>query len=86
MATMLIRLEVDPTTGKKDLWIDYHSDADALPLEHEEEHRAVVEKLLAGGIVKQSELGRIIVTRGGEQATGDGVATSEPIMPRAQKA
>lgn len=86
MATMLIRLQVDPATGKKDLWIDYHSDADALPVEHEEEHRAVVEKLLAGGIISQSELGRIIVTRGGEQASSEGVATSEPVLPRSQKA
>lgn len=84
MATLLIRLEVDPATGKKDLWIDYHSDADALPVEHEEEHRAIVEKLVAGGVITQSELGRIVVTRGG--AAAEPVATSEPVpVPEARK-
>ena len=48
MAELRIRLEVDPKTGKKQLVIDYASDSDALPVEHEEEHRRLVEKLAEG--------------------------------------
>ena len=35
MATLLIRLEIDPVTHKKNVWVKYESDADALPQEHE---------------------------------------------------
>ena len=42
MAEMTIRLRIDPNTGKKDIIISLHSDADALPYEHEQQHRALV--------------------------------------------
>lgn len=74
MASLTIKLRVDPTTGKKDVIIDYHSDADALPIEHEQEHRRLVEKLIEGGVLKASEIGQIVVSR--EQETGP--ATAEP--------
>ena len=45
MAEMTIRLVVDPVSGKRSVVIGYHSDSDALPIEHEEEHRALVKKL-----------------------------------------
>jgi hypothetical protein len=63
MAEMTIRLRCDPETGKKDIIISLRSDADALPHEHEQQHRALVEKLLEKGIVKETELGRIVVER-----------------------
>ena len=67
MAQMTIRLQIDPNTGKKDILVSLESDADSLPHEHEEQHRKLVEKLIEGGIVKASELGRIIVERGDEE-------------------
>ena len=48
MAELVLRLVVDPVTGKKTLIADYHSDADALPSEHEEEHRRLVKKVVEG--------------------------------------
>jgi hypothetical protein len=63
MAEMTIRLRCDPATGKKDIIISLRSDADALPHEHEQQHRALVEKLLEKGIVKAAELGEVIVER-----------------------
>ena len=68
MAEMTIRLRVDPTTGKKDIVISLSSDADALPHEHEQMHRKLVEKLIHGGLVQASELGQIIVERVEEEA------------------
>jgi hypothetical protein len=63
MAEMTIRLRCDPATGKKDIIIALRSEEDALPLEHEQQHRALVEKLIHGGLLKAGELGQIIVER-----------------------
>ncbi len=63
MAEMTIRLQIDPNTGKKDIFIGLHADADALPHEHEQHHRALVERLIEGGLLKASELGQVIVER-----------------------
>lgn len=66
MATLTLRLEIDPHTRKKNVWVKYESDGDALPIEHEEAHRKIVEALLAGGKVKPDELGEIVVEREGQ--------------------
>lgn len=63
MAQMTIQLRIDSATGKKDIIVSLGSDADALPHEHEQQHRALVEKLIEGGILQAAELGRIIVER-----------------------
>ena len=63
MAEMTIRLQCDPVTGKKDIIVTLRSDADALPHEHEQQHRALVEKLIQGGLLKPSEVGQIVVER-----------------------
>ena len=63
MADVTIRLEVDRTTGKKTVVISYEADEGALPLEHEEEHRRIVDRLIEGGAIKAGELGRIVVER-----------------------
>lgn len=63
MAQMTIQLRIDPATGKKDIIVSLGSDADALPHEHEQQHRALVEKLIEGGILQAAELGRIMVER-----------------------
>ncbi len=63
MAEMTIRLRIDPNTGKKDIVIALSSDADALPHEHEEQHRKLVEKLIEGGVLKAAEVGEIVVER-----------------------
>lgn len=63
MAEMTIRLRCDPATGKKDIVISLTSDEDSLPHEHEQQHRALVEKLIHKGLVHASEVGQIIVER-----------------------
>jgi len=63
MAELTIRLRVDPRTRKKDVVISYRSDDDALPLEHEDEHRRLVDQLIEGGALAAAELGEIVVER-----------------------
>jgi hypothetical protein len=69
MASATLKLSVDPTTGKRTITISYSSDADALPHEHEEAHRQVVEKLFEGGIAKPGDT--IVVARDGEGTTAE---------------
>ena len=63
MATATIRLIVDPETGKKHVVIAYESDGDALPMEHEEDHRLLVEKLIEGGALSAGDVGSIVIER-----------------------
>ena len=46
MGEIKISFVYDPKTGKRDLQVDYLSDADRLPAEHEREHRQAVEQLV----------------------------------------
>lgn len=71
MAEVTIQLQTNPVTGKKDIIVSLRRDTDLLPHEHEQMHRALVEKLLDGGLVKAVELGEIIVERESESAPGE---------------
>lgn len=64
-----LRLSVDPTTGKRTITVSYTSDAEALPHEHEDAHREVVEKLFEGGLAKPGDT--IVVEREGAAQSGD---------------
>ena len=68
-STATLRLTVDPTTGKRTITVSYTSDAEALPHEHEEAHREVVERLFEGGIAKPGDT--IVVEREAGGRTGD---------------
>jgi hypothetical protein len=85
MPEMTIRLRCDPATGKKDIVVTLRSDADALPHEHEQMHRALVEKLISGGLVKASELGQIVVEREAKEAETP-PASNEPQPQRQAQA
>jgi hypothetical protein len=63
MPEMTIRLRCDPATGKKDIIVSLRSDEDALPHEHEQQHKALVDKLIQGGILKAAEVGKVVVER-----------------------
>jgi len=78
VAKLTIRLVRDAVSGKRNVVIGYESDSDALPIEHEEEHRRLVEKLVAGGLVKKGELGEIVVERGTPVAAAETPAESAP--------
>ena len=82
MASLTIKLRVDPTTGKKDILLDYHGEPGSLPFEHEQEHRAIVEKLLAAGILKAGEVGNIILEREQAAAPDATPATETPKTER----
>jgi len=63
MAEMIIHLEIDPDTQKKNIIIKYHSDEDALPMEHEEAHQKLVDQLIEGGALSAAEVGEIQIER-----------------------
>lgn len=71
MAEMTIRLQTDPVTGKKDIIVSLKSDEDSLPHEHEQQHRALVEKLIEGGVLSAAEVGKVVVEREEETAVSE---------------
>ena len=78
MAEMTIRLRCDPETGKRDIIVQLNSDADALPHEHEQVHRALVEKLVNGGLLQAGEAGKLIVEREAEKGQAVQTPVGEP--------
>ena len=62
MAQMTIILRRDPASGKQNILVKLDSDPDALPIEHEQQHKALVEKLLGLGIDAE-DLGEITIER-----------------------
>lgn len=82
MAEMTIRLRVDPDSGKKDIIISLRSDEDALPHEHEQQHRVLVEKLMEKGVLKEGEVGDLIVERPEEETVPAIPVGSEPEAER----
>jgi len=84
MPQMTIRLRCDPATGKKDIIISMRSDEDALPHEHEQQHRALVEKLINGGVLKASELGQVVVEREEDEGEAAPAATTPEAQRQAQ--
>ena len=74
MGEIKIRFKFDTTTGRKEIVVEYESDADRLPVEHEKRHREIVEQLVGRGILKPDEAGNVRVERvrpqqGGTQPT-----------------
>ena len=82
MPEMTIRLRRDPATGKQDIVISLTADADELPHEHEQRHKALVDKLIQGGLLKPSEVGQIIVEREAEKEPTTPQQSPEPAAER----
>ena len=80
MAEMLIMLRRDPNTGKQNIIIKLDSDPDALPIEHEQMHKALAEKVLGR---KLQDDDQIIVERESEAQPNGPV--SQPNEPQKQK-
>jgi hypothetical protein len=80
MAQMTIMLRRDPNTGKQNIIIKLDSDADALPYEHEQMHRELVEKLLGKSL---DDFGEVIVER--EPAAEGEQPTSNPPQDERKK-
>jgi hypothetical protein len=85
MAEMTIRLEIDPRTRKKNVVISYRSDEDAMPLEHEEEHQRLVNRLIEGGALRAAELGKIVVKREAAEGPAAPVAAGDQAEREALK-
>jgi hypothetical protein len=85
MPEMTIKLRRDPETGKQNIIIKLRSDEDALPHEHEQMHRALVDKLINGGILKAGEEGNLIIEREEETAAPEPERTTAPPQRQAQE-
>ncbi len=83
MATMIVMLRKDPQTGKQNIIVKLDSDPDALPIEHEQMHKTLVEKLVGKGIHAE-DLGEIVIEREPERAPADQAANPE--QPQRNKA
>ena len=77
MAELTIRLRKDPETGKHDIIIDMKSDEDALPHEHEQMHRELVEK-----VIGKNNVGKVVIERESEKAPA--APQTEPPQPERQ--
>lgn len=80
MALMTIHLRRDPQTGRQSIIVKLDSDADALPMEHEQLHRQLVEKLLGKGL-EPEDLGELIVEREAAPTSGP-TGKQEPAAER----
>lgn len=73
MAQMTIMLRRDPSSGKQNIIVKLDSDADALPHEHEQMHRRLVQELTG---LKPEDLGEVIVEREPEAQPSEPAASS----------
>lgn len=79
MAEVTLRLRVDPQTGRKTVVVDYSSDADALPMEHEEDHRAIVDRLIEVGAITEADRDNVVIERSAEQAPAPAASEEEAL-------
>lgn len=82
MAEMTIRLRINPDTGKKDIVVSLTSDDDSLPHEHEQMHRRLVERLIAGGVISDGDAGKVIIERLGESTAPQDINTQSETTQR----
>lgn len=76
MPQMTIMLRRDPASGKQNIIVKLDSDPDALPHEHEQMHRELVQKLTG---LKPEDMGEVIIEREPEgQAAEPPAAPNEP--------
>lgn len=83
MAEMIILLRRDPQTGKQNIIVKLDSDPDALPIEHEQLHRKLVEKLIGKGI-NAEDIGELVIEREPEAQAEP--PTAAPVEPERRKA
>lgn len=79
MAEMTIVLRRDPKSGKQNIVVKLDSDPDALPVEHEQLHKTLVEKLVGKGL-NPEDLGEVVIEREASKGTSqptDGPAEAE---------
>lgn len=82
MAKIILTLKKNSENGKQELLIDYESDGDALPFEHEEDHKDLVMKILESNGLKLSDMDSISVNRQAVTITQDEQKSKEPEAQR----
>jgi hypothetical protein len=85
MADVTIRFRHNPSTGKRELVINYESDDDALPHEHERDHRALVEKVLGRALTDEDH---VVIERVSKEKVKESERVDEaptPKQPQANK-
>jgi hypothetical protein len=82
MAEMTIHLRTNPESGKKDIIVELHNDADALPHEHEEHHKNLIDKLIEGGMLNATEVGKVVIQRQEEEAVPETPASNPELDQR----
>jgi hypothetical protein len=85
MAEINIRLIYNLESGKKDIYIDFESDSDMLPIEHEDAHRDIVENLIGQKVITGEEAGEIVIRRV-EPKREASQSTEEAVAPEGEKA
>ena len=80
MAEMTIMLRRDPNTGKQNIIIKLDSEPDALPHEHEQMHKKLVQKLTG---LKPEDMGEVIIVREPEAQPNE--PTTTPNEPQKKK-
>ncbi len=63
MAKVKLSLVWNKKTRKRDIIVDYLSDGDALAMEHESDHKALINQLIEGGLLQAEEAGLVITQR-----------------------
>lgn len=80
-AEIKIHLRYNLETGKKDIIIEYDSEDDAMPYEHEQRHRQIVQQLIGQGLVDEEDVGNILVGRvENEKAPADQRREDAPVQ------
>ncbi len=67
MGEITLSFVFDPKNNRRELWVDYESEADWLPAEHERRHRQIVKRLVAEGKLDPENIDRIQVRIAGEE-------------------
>lgn len=75
MAELVLRLRVDPATGRREVVVDYASDSDALPIEHEDEHRRLASAVVEGGLSSAA----LEITREAEEPVAATPVSEQPV-------
>jgi hypothetical protein len=76
MAELTIILRRDPQSGKQNIVVKLDSDPDSLPIEHEQLHKKLVEKLVGKGM-KAEDLGEVVIEREGTVTPVGDIQTRE---------
>jgi len=63
MADIKIKFRFDIETGQKEILVEYEADPDAMPYEHEQRHREIVEALVGKGVIGADETELVRVER-----------------------